>query len=111
MKKLKYWTVITRLQRRRKPTKETLQFIGSSEAWKVVQHICENAHLEAAHITDISAVADTTTYLAFEITADGRPYDQLLWQLMANARNGHRSSVGTFNLQTNKLILPNDILC
>lgn len=106
---LKHITGISKLQKRKAPYIEKLLFIGSEEAWIALRPICDRANIQASRINTIEEKTEDATYICFEVTPTGRPYYQILWQLMANARTKHRSGIGTFNLQTKTLILPNDI--
>ena len=103
-------TGISRLRERRGSSPETLLFIGSDAAWEAVQEICRRGGLVAARGRSIPAEPHYV-YFVFEVTAEGRPYQNLLWQMAAAAQQGLRSSLGTFHLQTRTLILPNDIYC
>ncbi len=94
-----------------RPPAETLCFIGTEEAWQQLQPICEQAGLVARHVKDYHDAAKNTTYLTFEVTEKGRPYDTMLTQMEAAHREGWQSSLGTFNTINHTLILPNDIFC
>ena len=56
-------------------------------------------------------MAPNYLYIVFEVTTYGRPYQNMLWQMVAAHRKGIRSHLGTYNQQTHTLILPNDIYC
>lgn len=90
---------------------EQLCFTGSEEAWEALKPICERAGLIGRRISDMAEAPQENFYLAFEITAQGQPYRDALLQLQKAHADGYRSFIGTFNPQSNVLILPNDIFC
>ncbi len=92
-------------------TPDTIMFIGSEKAWEQMEGICSRAGLAATHTESIPRDSKTPhyTYIVFEVTASGTPYKNMLWQMVEANRNGFNSNIGTFNLKTHTLILPNDI--
>lgn len=90
---------------------EQLCFIGSDEAWEMLQPICERAGINGMHINDIGDSPSGIFYLTFEVTADGKPYSNMLQLLQQAYTEGYKSHIGTFNPQSRVLILPNDIFC
>lgn len=105
---IKWLRLVTGLDRLHTPHPETLLFIGSDEAWTTVQDICHRAGLDASRDSELPAKS-TVMHCVFEVTADGRPYCNMLWQMVNGSRQGLHCDYGTFNLQSGKLILPNDI--
>ena len=96
------------IKRLRPTPPETVLFIGSDQAWKVLQEVCQRAGLEASRTEKLPEKTDAM-HIVFEITTEGRPYLNILWQMVNAARQGIQSDLGTFHLQTHTLILPNDI--
>ena len=94
----------------RPSTPESLLFIGGDEAWEAVQEICLRCGLIASRVNDLTK-PQKCQYFVFEITAEGRPYLNTLWQMVDASRRGLHGQLGTFNLKTRTLILPNDIYC
>ena len=90
---------------------EQLCFIGSDEAWEALQPICERAGINGTHISSIGDAPNGNFYLTFEVTAQGQPYRDMLQQIQQAHAEGYRSFIGTFNLQSKVLILPNDVFC
>ena len=88
---------------------ETLCFLGSEEAWSDLSAICERNGLKAKHITNLDEADKDVTYLTFEVTPEGRPYQTMLRHMITAHQNGFRSAIGTYNPATQILILPNDI--
>ncbi len=93
------------------PVPETLCFLGSEEAWSSLSAICERNGLIAKHVSSLSEADKDATYLTFEVTPEGQPYQTMLRQLITAYQNGHHSAIGTYNPATQILILPNDIFC
>lgn len=89
---------------------EQLCFIGTDEGWAALQPLCEKGNLKAQRITSIEEIDPEALYLTFEVTADGQPYHSMLAQLSEVHAKGCKAHIGTFNLRSQTLILPNDII-
>ena len=109
------WTrrVLKSLRRLSRPASsqvpETLCFIGTDNGWTDLRPVCTRAGLIARRISAIDEIDANTFYLAFEVTPDGQPYHDILTQMSASAARGMKAQIGTYNLATHTLILPNDI--
>lgn len=97
-------------------TPERMLFLGSDSAWTQVQDICRRAGIEAIRTADTEeaiarAHAGTFVYLTFQTGDEGLPYSTILRQLQKVHEAGVELHLGTFNLTTKALVLPNEICC
>lgn len=90
---------------------ELLCFMGSDEGWTALQPLLQKGNLNAQRISSPEEADPAAQYLAFEVTADGQPYHDMLVQLSEAHAKGCKAHIGTFNLRSQTLILPNDIIC
>lgn len=86
-----------------------LCFIGSDAGWSLIQSICSRAGLTPKRISDLSDVDKDTIILAFEIGTCS--YHDILSTMSNASAQALKADVGTLNLKTQTLILPNDIFC
>ena len=105
---LRLLTRITGVKRIKPSRPETLVFIGSNEAWGNLQEICQRAGIEAVRAESLPTQTNYD-YSVFEVTEQGRPYLNILWQMVNASRQGVHTTLGTFHPRTRTLILPNDI--
>ena len=109
------WHALKRIRQMLHPASsrvpESLCFLGTDQGWEALQPVCSRAGLMAHRIQDINEIGSNTLYLTFEVTPDDTPYHDILTKMSTVAGYGFKTQVGTFNLKTNTLILPNDIFC
>ena len=77
--------------------------------------MCERANIQVEWVASLDEVrerahAQTYNYITFQTGDDGTPYSDILRQLQALFESGVDLHLGTFNLQTKILLLP-DAIC
>ena len=90
---------------------EQMAFIGSDEAWTMLQALCEHEHLPVTRVYSISEVSPKVLFMVFEVAEYKRCYHSILWQMTQAFRDGKKLIIGTFNVQNGRLILPHDVFC
>ena len=90
---------------------EQMAFIGSDEAWTMLQALCEREHLPVTRVYSISEVSPKVLFMVFEVAEYKRCYHSILWQMTQAFRDGQKLIIGTFNVQNGRLILPHDVFC
>lgn len=99
------------------PTPRRMLFVGSDSAWAAVQEICTRAGIEAIRTADTEeaitrARAGTIIYyITFQTGDEGQPYSSILRQLQKLDEAGVDLHLGTFDLTTKTLILPDEVCC
>ena len=98
---------------------ERMLFVGTDEAWKVVQELAVKGRMEAVRCTHSLAdgghlnYTDTENdflYAVYQTDAPGATYDAILRLMSRGSGRKPRALLGTFAMRTRTIILPNDIL-
>lgn len=88
----------------RKPTPEQALCVGSPTALTQMKDICErNGMIFIKELTPNS----NPLYIVYDLSS--YTYDEVLSQLIEDAGQGAKTSLGTYNPQTGIMILPNDV--
>ena len=92
-----------------------LLFIGSDSACSALQELCRQSPLSIERIQDYQeavAFARTRTYnyICFQTGNEGIPYAKVLRDLIALNEEGIDLHLGTFNVSTKTLVLPDAII-
>lgn len=92
-----------------------LLFIGSDSACTALQELCRKSPLSIERIQnyqEAAAIARTRTYnyICFQTGDEGIPYAEVLRDLIALNEEGIDLHLGTFNLSTKTLVLPDAII-
>ena len=90
-------------------------FIGSDSACSALQELCRQSPLSIERIQDYQeavAFARTRTYnyICFQTGNEGIPYAKVLRDLIALNEEGIDLHLGTFNVSTKTLVLPDAII-
>ena len=105
---------LLRRQRENSPAQRYLLFLGTDDAWHLLQDICLRANITPQRVADMDeAVAHARTrtfnYITFQTGDGGTPYAEALRQLQELFDRGIDLHLGTFNAKTRVLLLPDDI--
>ena len=89
-------------------------FIGSDEALRALIPVCDRANILVERVHSLEEVrecarAHTYNYITFQTGDGGTPYSDVLRQLQTLFDSGIDLHLGTFNLQTKILLLPDDV--
>jgi GT2 family glycosyltransferase len=92
-----------------------LLFIGSDSAFTALQELCRQTPLCIERIKDYQEAvavsrAQTYNYICFQTGDEGTPYAEVLRSLIALNEEGIDLHLGTFNLSTKTLVLPDAII-
>lgn len=99
---------------------ETLLFFGTDEGWHLMETLCRKANLVALcspePIFDGQQLAkrmdaNPFNYVVFQTDAPGTTYAGILEMMNKASEAGKKAHLGTLNMKTRTLILPNDVIC